>query len=218
MLTREQFEASYNKLLNFFAEGEHKTELAQAKKDFFSNAGTLDENKPNYPLRMNQFYDWYFLNRPMGSHMVTPLEVALQQKNIRLTDEDVEALNILKNHKHSLFEFIKIKNGKLIVKDLFANKKIEVLADDYVFNLDGSEIFEARYVEYNGEKRFLRGFCFHPETAKKYILAEVKSYQKNSDLVFEDFLLRLNKMRYKFEQYRHISPDMIYTNDNKLNL
>lgn len=218
MLTLQQFEESFQKLVGHFTEGVYQEELMMAKKEFFSNTGTLDENKPNYALRMRQFFDWYFLTRKLSSHMQTPLEVALEQRSLRLTPEDVEALEILSKNQHSLYEFIKGKNDYFIVRDFFSNKKIEVLSMGQIFNFDDKESFEARLVEIGGKNYFLKGFCFHPQSAQKYILDEVKAYKKNPDLDFEEFLIRLNKMRYKLEQYRHIKPEMIYTNDNKLKL
>jgi hypothetical protein len=217
MLTLQQFEESYQKLIGHFTEGVYQEELMLAKKEFFST-GTLDENKPNYALRMRQFFDWYFLTRKLISHMQTPLEVALEQRSLRLTPGDVEALNILSKNQHSLYEFIKGKNDYFIVRDFFSGKKVEVLSEGQIFNFDDKESFEARLVEINGKNYFLKGFCFHPESAQKYILDEIKAYKKNPDLDFEEFLIRLNKMRYKLEQYRHIKPEMIYTNDNKLKL
>ncbi|MBC7457461.1 MAG: hypothetical protein H7235_04230 [Bdellovibrionaceae bacterium] len=218
MLTLHQFEQSYQKLIGHFTEGVYQEELMIAKKEFFSNTGTLDENKPNYALRMRQFFDWYFLTRRLSSHMQTPLEVALEQRNLRLNPEYTEALKILSKSQHSLYEFIKEKNDYFIVRDFFTNKKVEVLSEGQIFNFDDKESFEARLVELNGKNYFLKGFCFHPQSAQKYILDEVKTYKKNPDLDFEEFLIRLNKMRYKLEQYRHIKPEMIYTNENKLKL
>lgn len=218
MLTLQQFEESYQKLIGHFTEGVYQEELMMAKKEFFSNTGTLDENKPNYALRMRQFFDWYFLTRKLSSHMQTPLEVALEQRSLRLTPEDMATLDVLSKNQHSLYEFIKGKNDYFIVRDFFSGKKIEVLSEGQIFNFDDKESFEARLVEINGKNYFLKGFCFHPQSAQKYILDEVKTYKKNPDLDFEEFLIRLNKMRYKLEQYRHIKPEMIYTNDNKLKL
>lgn len=218
MLTLQQFEESYQKLIGHFTEGVYQEELMMAKKEFFSNTGTLDENKPNYALRMRQFFDWYFLTRNLSSHMQTPLEVAIEQRSLRLTPEDTETLSVLAKNQHSLYEFIKGKDNYFIVRDFFTNKKVEVLSMGQIFNFDDKESFEARLIELNGKNYFLKGFCFHPESAQKYILDEVKTYKKNPDLDFEEFLIRLNKMRYKLEQYRHIKPEMIYTNDNKLKL
>lgn len=218
MLTLQQFEDSYQKLIGYFTEGVYQDELMLAKKEFFSNTGTLDENKANYALRMRQFFDWYFLTRKLTSHMQTPLAVAIEQRNLRLTTEDTEVLGILSKCQHSLYEFIKEKNDYFIVRDFFTNKKVEVQSEGQIFNFDDKESFEARLVEVNGKNYFLKGFCFHPQSAQKYILDEIKSYRKNPDLDFEEFLIRLNKMRYKLEQYKHIKPEMIYTNENKLKL
>ncbi len=218
MLTIEQFENSFIKLVGHFASPAFQHELNLARKEFFENAGTLDENKPNYTLRMNQFYDWYFLTRPLKGHMQTPLMVVDIQRELRLTEEDFQTIEILKKARHSLFELIKVKKDEIQLKDLFKNEKVSVTADQHVFEFDEKEFFEARLVEIGGKKFFLKGFCFHPESAQKFILSEVKVYQKNPDLDPADFMLRLVKMRYKFEQYRHVKPDMIYTNENKLGL
>lgn len=218
MLSYEQFSNSYSKLLSYFTEGLYQEELHLAKKDFFTNAGIVDETKPNYALRMNQFFDWYFLTRKLTSHMQTPLSVASEQRDLRLTDEDVATLTVLSQHQHSLYEFVKRKGDVIILKDLFSGKKIEILAGDQIFNFDPKETFEARVIELEKHNHFMKGFCFHPESALKYILEEIKIFKKNPDLDFRDFLLRLNRMRYKLEQYRHIKPELIYTNENKLRL
>lgn len=218
MLTIEQFENSYTKLVGHFASPQFQDELNLARKEFFENAGTLDENKPNYSLRMNQFYDWYFLTRPLKGHMQTPLMVCSIQRDLRLTNEDIQTLEVLTKARHSLFELIKVKKDEIQLKDLFKNEKVVITGNQHIFEFDEKEFFEVRIVELDGKKHFLKGFCFHPESAQKFILAEVKVYQKNPDLDPADFMLRLVKMRYKFEQYRHVKPDLIYTNENKLGL
>lgn len=218
MLTYEKLNDCYSKLLSYFSEGLYKEELQIAKKDFFTNAGILDEAKPNYALRMNQFFDWYFLTRKLNSHMQTPLAVATEQRDLRLTDEDVLTLKVLAEHDHSLYEFVKRKDDVITVKDLFSGKKVEVQAGNHIFNFDPKETFEARIVTIENKKYFLKGFCFHPESALKYILEEIKVFRKNPDLDFKEFLLRINRMRYKLEQYRHIKPELVYTNENKLRL
>lgn len=214
----ELFEASYLKLVGHFTGSEFQKELQLARKEFFENAGTLDENKDNYQLRMNQFYDWYFLTRQLSGYMQTPLHVCHLQRELRLDAADEKATQILDQHQHSIYEIIKIKKNEIVLKDIFKNKKISVNADQHIFNFDEKEFFETRLIEIEGKNYFLKGFCFHPESAQKFILTEVKVFQKNPDLNPEDFMLRLNKMRYKFEQYKHVKPEMIYTNDNKLGL
>lgn len=213
------FKDCLQKLIRYYTGPGFAEELNAAKKDFFDNTGSLDENKPNYNLRMHQFYEWYFLTRPLKSYMKTPVMVCDQHRDLRLTEDDNKTIQILQaSHKHALFEYIKSKNNTITVKDLMTGKKIEIEQEKLVFGFDSKEFFQARFVEIEGKKYFLDSFCFHPESSQKFILSEVKILQKNPDLSLEDLLLRLNKMRYKFEQYKHVKPEMIYTNENKLGL
>ena len=218
MLTWDEFQSSMQKLIGHYTASTFQVELSDAKKEFFDNTGTLDENKPHYNLRMNQFYEWYFLTRPLKSYMQTPIEVCTLHRELRLTPTDEAAIEILKEHRHSVFEFLKMKKDNVYLKDLFRNEKILVHHTDLVFGFDEKEYFEARLVKLNGSFYFLKSFCFHPESAQKFISQEVKVHQKNPDLNPDRFILRLNKMRYKFEQYKHVKPELIYTNENRLGL
>ena len=218
MITWEQFQVSMQKLIGHYTSSAFQQELTEAKKEFFENAGTLDENKPHYNLRMHQFYEWYFLTRPLKSYMQTPIEVCTLHRELRLTPEDEVAIEVLKKHRHSMFEYLKSKGDNVYLKDLFTNEKIVANHTDLVFGFEEKEYLEARLVHLNNSYYFLKSFCFHPESAQKFILQEVKAHQKNKDLNPAAFILRLNKMRYKFEQYKHVKPELIYTNDNRLGL
>lgn len=218
MINLSTFENCYQKLIQHFTGALFKDELILAQKEFFDNAGTLDENKSNYDLRISQFYDWYFLTRPLKGYMQTPVMICEQQRELRLSDEDLLTVQILKQHQHSMFEYIKNKNNEMHIKDLYKNEKICVDANQLIFSFDEKEYFEARLIEIQNKKYYLKGFCFHPESAQKFILEQTNNYRKNKDLNYKSFLVRLNKMRYKFEQYKHVKPEMIYTNDNKLGL
>ncbi len=217
-MTYEQVLQSLHKLISHYTSPEFSEELSFAKKEFFEKTGSLDENKPHFNLRMNQFYEWYFLTRPLKSYMKTPLAVCDSHRDLRLSEIDIATVEILKASRHTFFEFIKSKNENILVKDLFTGKKIEVFQSDLIFGFDQKEYFQARIIELNKHFYFLKSFCFHPESAQKFILEQIKVHQKNSDLNLEDLLLRLNKMRYKFEQYKHVKPELIYTNENKLGL
>lgn len=217
-MTYDQLLGSLKKLIGHYTSAEFTEELTQAKKEFFEKTGSLDENKPHFNLRMEQFYEWYFLTRPLKSYMKTPLAVCDSHRDLRLTEDDRATIEVLKTSRHTFLEFIKLKNEFIHVKDLFSGKKIEVYQSDLVFGFDQKEYFQARIVEMDKRFYFLKSFCFHPESAQKFILEQIKIHQKDSDMNPEDLLLRLNKMRYKFEQYKHVKPELIYTNDNKLGL
>lgn len=188
-----EYELLIEKILNHFVSDAFKDELSMAKKEFFENAGTLDENSEHFESRMAQFYDWYFFTRELKGFGQTPLDACLLVRELRFSDEELKTLEVLKQRRHSVFEFIKIKNGDVYIKDLLANKKLVVKSSPYVFGFDPDELFEVRLIPHGDSFVFTRGFCFHPESAKKFILSEVKRHRKDPDLAPEVMLLRLIK-------------------------
>ncbi len=211
-----EYEKLIEKILNHFVGDEFKEELTQAKKEFFEKAGTLDENSEHFESRMSQFYDWYFFTRDLRGYGQTPMESCVMARSLRFSVEESKALDTLKQHRHSIFEFIKIKGQDVYIKDLLADKKIIVKQSPWVFGFDSEELFQVRLIPTEDSYVFTRGFCFHPASAKKYILSEVKKHRKDPDLDPDALLLKLIKMRYKFEQYKHVRPEMIYSNDTKM--
>ncbi len=201
------------KILNHFAGKEFSEELEKAKKEFFDHAVMDQDRTDQYELRMNQFFDWYFFSRKLSNFGQTPLEACLLVRELRFTEPELLLLNILKKNVHSLFEFLKIKNKDVYVTDIIRNHKILVKDSNVLFGFNEEEIFEARLIMVDGKWQFLKGFCFHPFAVKKIILTEVKKFRKNTDLDPENFIFKLMKMRYKFEQYKHVKPEMIYTQE-----
>jgi hypothetical protein len=211
-----EFERLIEKILQHFAGDQFRDELAAAKKEFFGNINVLEENSEQFEIRMAQFYDWYFFTRPLAGYAMTPLNACGMARELRFSDEEKTLLEKLKQNRHSLFQFQKIKDEDIYIKDLFTNQKLVVRRSPWIYGFDTVEFFEARLLPAGETYLFTRGFCFHPESASKYILDEIKRHRKDPDLNPEDFMLRLVKMRYKFEQYRHLQPEMIYSNDSKV--
>lgn len=207
-----------NKILQHFAGETFKDEVRFAKGEFFDNAGILDEHSEQFELRMSQFFDWYFFTRELRGFSATPLEVSFTARELRFSPEEITDIEKLKQHRHSLFEFLKIKNGDVYIKDLIKNEKLIVKQTPYTQGFDSDELFEARLIPFQDTWVFTKGFSFHPVDAKKFILSEVKRHRKDPDLNPEDMMLRLVKMRYKFERYRHVKIDMIYSQDSKVGI
>jgi len=212
----QQYFQLIEKILAHFAGEQFKEEVRIAKSEFFDNAGILDEHSDQFELRMSQFFDWYFFTREMKGYAQTPLEAVFMARELRFTPEESILIDHLRKHRHSLFQFIKVKGQDITLKDLIQNKKIVVKQSPWVFGFDPEEIFEARLIPCDDNWIFTKGFCFHPQDAKKYILGEVKRHRKDPDLDPEDMMLKLIKMRYKFERYRHVKIDMIYSNESRL--
>ncbi len=209
------FEPIIEKILEHFAGPQFLNEVQKAKKEFFDNAGILDEHADQFELRMSQFLDWYFFTRELSGFGQTPLESSHLVRELRFTPEELSLIEKLKAHRHSLFEFIKTKGEDVYIKDLLKNEKLIVRSSPWTVGFDSNEIFEARLIPFENSYFFAKGFCFHPEGAKKFILSEVKRHRKDPDLNPHDLMLRLLKMRYKYERYRHVKLEMIYNNEPK---
>jgi hypothetical protein len=213
-----EYEKLMDKILAYFAGPLFVDELQMAKKDFFDSTILNEENSEQYDLRMSQFYDWYFFTRELKGYGQTPLESCHLVRDLRFSEEENRRLEVLKTPIHSLFEFIKIKGGDVYIKDLFTGKKLVVKKSPYIFGFNLEEVFEARLIKEGDNYFFTKGFCFHPENAKKFIQEEIRKHKKDPDLNPEDFMLRLVRMKYKYEQYKHVKPEMIYSNESKMNL
>lgn len=211
-----EYEKLIEKILTHFAGPQFQDEVRMAKREFFDSSSIFDESSPHFELRMNQFFDWYFFTRPLKGYEQTPLESAILPRELKYTPQEIEQLEVLKRSRHSLFEFIKFKDGDIHVRDLLADKKMVVKKSPYTIGFSDEEIFEVRLIPVGDTWIFTKGFCFHPAEARKYILTEIKRYRKNTDLNPDELMLRLVKMRYKYEQYKHVKLEMIYTNENKL--
>ena len=210
------FEKLMEKILQCFAGNNMKDELTLAKKEFFGNVALSEESSEQFEMRMAQFYDWYFFTRTLSGFGQTPLNSCFMARELRFSEEENQQIEALKKNIHSLFQFIKIKDQDVYIKDLFKGRKIVVKKSPWIYGFEVDEFFEARLIPAGENYVFARGLCFHPQSASSYILSEIKAHANDPDMNPEHFMLRLIKMRYKFEQYKHLQPDMIYSNDSKV--
>lgn len=201
------------KALAHFAGPEFRNEVQLAKNEFFEPLGLPDETTQDFETRMSQFYDWYFYTRPLQGFRQSPLEVLFLSRELRFTQDEAQLIEKMRQHRHSLFEFLKSKGDSIIFRDLFKNEKIVVSSPNFSFGFDSDCIFEARLIPHDKTWVFARGFCFHPPDAKKFILSEVKRHRKDPDLNQNECMLLLNKMNMRASQYRHVPIGRIYSSE-----
>lgn len=206
------------KLTTYFTGSEYSNEVTQAKSEFFERAGIIDETDVNFDVRMSQFLDWYLFSRKLSAHKITPLELAKSSAGVISQPDESKWLNCLTQLQHSLFEFIKAKGSDMYFRDLISGQKIFIKNSPITVGFSPDEVFDARLIPVEDTYIFTRGFCFHPPGAKKYIVREIKRTKKSSGDEKEEMMLKLIKMRYRTDQYKHIDVTHIYTDDSKLKL
>ena len=230
-----------DRLTLFFTGDKFRADVASAKKEFFDESGIMDEENQTFEMRMTQFLEWYLFTRPLiaanatqapartvsldaeaGSaarpaSQPTPAQYALELLSFEMKPEERPIFENLANVRHSLFEFLKVRGDDIHIKDLLLNKKIVIFNSPIRIGFSREEIFDARLIPDGENFHFSKGFCFHPAEASKYILGEIKKLRKlNDPIQDEGFMLRLMKMRYKYEQYRHLKLEYVYTNEKKV--
>ncbi len=204
------------KLTSHFTGSEFAKEIKLAKSEFFERAGIVDEADENFDVRMSQFLDWYLFSRKLSQHQLTPIQLAKQSQGIVNHDSEPKWLESLGSLQHSLFEFIKFKGDDMYIRDLLLGKKIIIKNSPVTVGFSPDEVFDARLIPNEDSYIFTRGFCFHPPGARKYITREIKRVKKLEAEAKEQMMLKLIKMRYRTDQYKHIDVSHIYTDESKL--
>ena len=211
------FDELIDRLTTYFTGDRFRDDVAKAKKEFFDEAGIMDEENQAFEMRMTQFLEWYLFTRPLSGIDLTPAQYALQLEDFEMTSDERPLFENLAGTHHSLYEFVKIRGDDIHIRDLFLDKKIVIHDSPINIGFNRDEIFDGRLITHGEDHHFSRSFCLHPAEASKYILGEVKRIRKTGAPADQEaFMLKLLKMRYKYEQYRHLKLDYVYTNEKKM--
>jgi hypothetical protein len=209
-----------DKLMEYFSSGDFKAEAVEAKGEFSRLSGVMDEGTPGYEMKFNQFSDWYLFTRKLSSKGKTPIQIQVDSNPLKVSDDQKDLFVNLLNSRHSLFLFLKLSKQDITVRDLFSSYKLVIKDSPVVHGFEKDSPFEGRLIPHENSFFFSNSFCFHPVEAKKYINQEIKRVSKlpenERDQAREDLILKLFKMKYKFEQYTHVSVADIYTEDSRL--
>ncbi|MDZ4677822.1 MAG: hypothetical protein SGI74_09965 [Oligoflexia bacterium] len=212
------FESILEKLIQHFTGTDYQKEILEGKREFFERAGIIDEESVNFETRMSQFLDWYMFSRDLSEMHIPPVNYYFEQKKDTLPADELGLYENLTKSHHSLFEFLKLRDSDVTIRDLFSKNKYVLLNSPITAGFNADEVFEARLIPFEKTWVFTHGFCFHPVEATKFISKEIKQVRHLDQSHKEALMLKLLKMRYKFEQYKHIRLDFIYSNDGKLRI
>jgi len=210
------YEQMIERLTVHYTSDAYSTDVSEGRKEFFEEAGIVDEENHSFEMRMSQFLEWYLFTRPLSSSDLPPVQDSLSNSRFEMQTEERTLYESLAKTRHSLFEFLKIRGEDIHIRDLFSGQKLIIHDSPVRIGFSREEIFDTRLIPHGESYMFAKAFCFHPAEATSYILNEVKKLRKSEPILQEALMLRLMKMRYKFEQYRHLKIEYVYTNERKL--
>lgn len=195
-----------DKVLILYSQGDHFSDLKDAKDIYFSLTGKLDEDKEDFESRMNSFNDWYIFQHRQkdGSKVI--------EDHIRNNEVEEELAQALLNVNHSLFEFSKTTFKKqILLKDILHDEKIILKKDHPIISLVEGDVFTGRVIKYKGENYLLRGICTLPQVVKPILKKQSKKVRKLNNFEAEtNFLLQLETLKTKSTHYSHIDPSKIF--------
>jgi hypothetical protein len=216
------FEMWIEKLITFYTSPSFKEDVGEAKTTFQEVAGSFDEASPEFESKMAQFTDWYVFTRALKRQGQAPVEYCLNDANYKISESDKPFYYALRNSRHSLFQFLKVKDDDVFVIDLFTGFQYVIRDSRVTIGFQKEELFEARLIPYEGGFVFSNSFCMHPPQVAKFISKEIRKVNKKPEAEHskarEDLMGRLFRMKHKHEQYRHLDIREIYSNESRLRI
>lgn len=216
----DQLMKCLDRLTTYFTAGSWIEETKSAKNEFFNDAGIVDESDPHFESRIQQFMEWYLLDRRVQRDSVTPAELALELPDFAMTSFERPYFEALSAAQHSLYLFECLRGDDIHLYDLWLGRPLVLKNSVVNMGFNREEVFEARVLSWDQNLYFTRAFCFHPPEAKEFIESELKRLKENhrvdQDQPLRALCLKLMKMKYKHERFTHLSLDMIYTNEKRV--
>lgn len=211
----------FDSLMEYFSSLKYMEEARSAREEFYKKIGYLDEKSFDFEMKMAQFVDWYLFKKSLKGSK-TPIEIVMKEDDYKIEDSlRLYYRNIFRS-RHSLFEFIKIKEQNIYVRDLFSHNTMVVKNSLMTKGFRRGEFFQTRIIPHEDYFVFAPFFCFHPPQVRKYILKKIQSIKKLKEgeekTLRESFIFKLFVMRHKYEQYKHLALNEIYSDHSKLKI
>ncbi|MEZ4743070.1 MAG: hypothetical protein R3B45_11585 [Bdellovibrionota bacterium] len=187
-------------------------------KDFQNRSGTAFYDDQFYNERMGYFLDYFIFQKKLNftgaGHPLSPLEAFLSSPYIEeagLSNNTKTILYDLKKYTHSAFLVMKSAEKKLVVKDLFTKKKIEILGQGihYFQQYSRPVIFQGFLFNFLECNHLSNGLVIHDFETNKYILKNIKKVCA-SDIDWLDELFLLGKQNLTYTRLRNITAKAAY--------
>ena len=169
------YEECIKTLMDEYTAGEFYREIYQAKQEYFTEFGIVNEDDPDFENQMDIFLAWYLFDRNLTKFDLPPVKLYFRRHADGLPEDQRALFQNLIDSKHSIFEILKRKDDTLYLRDYCTRDKYEVVDQRYSLGFSKGDIFEARLIPLPDGKRhcFAAGFCFHPKESAKFIESSV---------------------------------------------
>ena len=143
---------------------EFKQERQIAKELYAISTGKVNDDDPFFEQRMASFQEFFIFEYRLseGFSGSTVFETFLYNGQSHFTLKEISQYEQLRTFRHSLFQVEAHQEEGLVVFDLLA-RRMETVSPlpEYSFaGFDIKQIFEGRFIHYEGGKYFTKSFIF----------------------------------------------------------
>jgi hypothetical protein len=196
----------FEEILKTYQDGEYFQRLLDGKKQYFELTGMLNDDAEDYEHRMSCFNEWFVFNHELPSGEKVFEKYAAKNEMADDLKESFQNINF------SIFEYVKVSYKKQIVlKDILHNTKILLPKEHHNIGLFQDDIFISRTIDYKEESHLLRGVRIIPGPVLSILKKESKKIRKKKDQTLDlPFLLTIESLLTKSQQYAHLDPSQIF--------
>ncbi len=216
------FEPLVERVIQFYTGTGFREDVAEAKVYFQEVAGSFDEAAADFEAKMAQFTDWYVFTRKLKRFGEAPIEYCLDDPKFTMSADERTLYFSLRNSRHSIFEFMKVKNDDVYLRDLFTGFQYVIRNSRVTIGFNREELFEARIIPHENEFVFSGSFCLHPPQVSSFIAKEIRKVNRLPEAEHvkarEELMMRLFKMKQKSGQYKKLDIRDVYSNEPKLRI
>ncbi len=203
------------KLLAWATAEPRRSWLLESRAQYFGRYGEPHEEDKSFESRMNGMLDAYLYDfRPEGGEERT-IERFIGSQGALLSPEGLAAYRDLARNVHAVFEVRRMQPGEIRLREIFGGGDYDVSERRQLVGLEKGDLIEARLLPFEGKLVFSGSFIYHPQGARKRVLAEVKRLKKvaakeGKPVDVPAFLALLSRMAFKLERYRNVKLESIY--------
>lgn len=213
---QQRFESLFEQMSLFF--DQHPVwskEVIAAKKLFFEATGKIKETDDDFTNRMNAFLWWFLFDWQASSIDRSPIEYYYEKLNLEQSGQERRLIEQQRHHVHSLFCFVREKQGRLVVKDILTNRKYVLWGNLPLLHHLKQSVFETRLFCDHDRYVIANYLIHHPASVRSAIFKRVGQIRKQKRSI-KPFLLQLHAYHTKWRRYRNINIKSIYYFDKSL--
>ena len=193
-----------------YAEEPWRTDIAEAREDYFNRAGKVFEDDAElFEGRVASFLEWYVLERPLPGER-PPVVRALERAVASAEPPETRRLlaHLATSHR-SLFDLVAVRGDTIELDDLLGGARFLVNERRSTVGFEVGDLVEARLF-WDGQRLiFGKTFLYHPRDARQEALAAVEMALSRGE-GRDEILFQMARLHVRWHRHGHVAAARVY--------